>query len=303
MSAPDRVRLVLRPGRERPLLDGHPWLFSGAVASAGGPAEAPLAAVYAAGGEPVGVGFHSPHAALRARIVARDPEARVDRDLFGARIDRALALREAVLPPATDGYRLLNAEGDGVPGWTVDRFGEVLVSQMTAYGLEALRSEAYAALVQRFPDAPIVHLAVPAGRGARAGRAEPGLATADEVVAGQVALPAEVPFRESGFELTAEVGGGQKTGFYCDQRENRRRVERLAGGRTVLDLFAHAGAFGLYALRGGAPRIVGVESSPRQAARAAQWLGANGLDDGRIGVGHRGRLRGPAQPRRRATAW
>jgi 23S rRNA (cytosine1962-C5)-methyltransferase len=282
VSAPDRVRLVLRPGRERPLLDGHPWLFSGAVASAGGPAEAPLAAVYAAGGEPVGVGFHSPHAALRARIVARDPEARVDRDLFGARIDRALALREAVLPPATDGYRLLNAEGDGVPGWTVDRFGEVLVSQMTAYGLEALRSEAYAALVQRFPDAPIVHLAVPAGRGARAGRAEPGLATADEVVAGQVALPAEVPFRESGFELTAEVGGGQKTGFYCDQRENRRRVERLAGGRTVLDLFAHAGAFGLYALRGGAPRIVGVESSPRQAARAAQWLGANGLDDGRM---------------------
>jgi 23S rRNA (cytosine1962-C5)-methyltransferase len=282
VSEPQRIRLVLRPGRERPLLDGHPWLFSGAVASAGGPAEAPLAAIYAADGTPVGLGFHSPHAPLRARILSRDPDARVDRELFGGRIDRAIALRRAVLPPETDGYRLLNAEGDGIPGWTVDRFGDVLVSQTTVYGLEAVRAEAFAALAGRFPDAAIVRLAAPTGaREKSAERREPGLATADEVVAGALELPSEVPFRESGLALAAEVGGGQKTGFYCDQRENRRRVERLAGGRSVLDLFAHAGAFGLYALRGGAARVVGVESSPRQAGRAARARHVNGLEDGR----------------------
>ena len=275
MPAIDRIRLVLRPGRERPLLEGHPWLFSGAVASAGGPPRAALAEVFAADGRPVGVGFHSPGARLRARLLDRDPAAAIDRAFFRARIERALALRRVVVAPDTDGFRVLNAEGDGVPGWTVDRFGDVLVSQITCHGLEALREEAYAALAEAFPGAAIVHL------GDLAARREEGLERIDEVVAGELVLPARVPFRESGLLLSAEVGGGQKTGFYCDQRENRLRIAALASGRTVLDLFAHAGAFGLYALSGGARAVVQVESSARFAAVAAAARAANGLDDGR----------------------
>jgi len=103
----------------------------------------------------------------------------------------------------------------------------------------------------------------------------------EEWWAGELVLPARVPFRESGLLLSAEVGGGQKTGFYCDQRENRLRIAALASGRTVLDLFAHAGAFGLYALSGGARAVVQVESSARFAAVAAAARAANGLDDGR----------------------
>jgi 23S rRNA (cytosine1962-C5)-methyltransferase len=193
-----------------------------------------------------------------------------ERSFFAARLAEALALRQAVLPPETTGYRLLNAEGDGVPGWTVDRFGGVLVSQITVAGLEAVRAEAYAALTEALP-----RLAVLQANDVPVRRAEGLPFAGEETIAGDP--PAEVRFAESGLSFTAELAGGQKTGFYCDQRENRRRAERLAGGRTMLDLFAHTGAFGVYALRGGASRVVFVESSARLIERGRQHVELNGF--------------------------
>jgi len=253
---------------------GHPWLYSGAIAAEEGPSEAPLARVEAADGSFLALGFHSPRSQIRARLLGADAE-RADREFFAARLRQAVRLRRAVLPPETTGYRLLNAEGDGVPGWTVDRFGDVLVSQITVAGLEALRAEAYAALRAALPD-----LAVLQANRLAARRLEGLPAADDEVVAG--APPAEVGFRESGLAFTAAVAGGQKTGFYCDQRDNRRLVERAAGGRRVLDLFAHAGAFGVYARRGGATRIVQVESAPALAARGLDHHRRNGFDPGAV---------------------
>ena len=186
-----------------------------------------------------------------------------DRRFFADRLAEAISLRAAVLPPETTGYRLLNAEGDGVPGWTVDRFGDVLVSQITAAGLEACRGEAYAALAAAFPGRAIVQ-----SNDVPARRAEGLTYEGDEVIAGEP--PAVARFAESGLRFAAEVAGGQKTGFYCDQRENRRRAERFAAGRTVLDLFAHTGAFALYALRGGAGKVVCVESSARLIDRGRE---------------------------------
>jgi 23S rRNA (cytosine1962-C5)-methyltransferase len=208
-----------------------------------------------------------------------------DRGFFAARIEEALGLRRALLPPETTGYRLLNAEGDSVPGWTVDRFGDVLVSQVTASGLEAVRGEAYAALAAAFPGMAIVQ-----SNDVPARRAEGLVHTGEETIAGTPAATAR--FAESGLLFMAELVGGQKTGFYCDQRENRRRAERLASGRTVLDLFAHTGAFALYALRGGAGRVVCVESSGRLIERGREhctmnsfaldrmdWVKANVFED------------------------
>ncbi len=162
-----------------------------------------------------------------------------------------------------------------MPGWTVDRFGDVLVSQITAAGLEALRSEAYAALTAALPSCALIQSNdVPVRR-------SEGLTFAgDEVMAGDP--PAEAQFTESGLIFTAEMAGGQKTGFYCDQRENRRRAERLAAGRSVLDLFSHSGAFSLYALRGGAERVVCIESSARLLERGRRHLDLNGLSPDRI---------------------
>lgn len=274
MAVPMEARVWLRPGRDKAVREGHPWIFSGAVGRREGPEEAPLARVFGGGGEPFGLGFHSPRSQIRVRMLGAGVE-RADRAFFASRLSEALALRRAVLPPETTGYRLLNAEGDGVPGWTVDRFGDVLVSQITVAGLEAVRDEAYAALLDLLPGSSILQV-----NGLPARRAE-GLTTErDETIAGE--LPAEAPFQEAGLAFTAELSGGQKTGFYCDQRENRRRVERLSGGRTVLDLFAHSGAFGVYAVRGGAERVTHVESAPRLIERGLEHYQRNGLDTGRV---------------------
>jgi 23S rRNA (cytosine1962-C5)-methyltransferase len=258
----------LKPGRDKSVREGHPWIFSGAVGHLKGPKDVPVVRVLDAAGHSLGLGFHSPRSQIRVRMLGPELD-------FRKRIAEALTLRAAVVPPETTGYRVLNAEGDGLPGWTVDRFGDVLVSQITVAGLEALRGEAYAALAEAFPGLSILQV-----NDLPARRAEGLPHTGVEKIAGEP--PAEEEFLECGLRLTAELAGGQKTGFYCDQRENRRRVERLAGGRAVLDLFAHSGAFGLYALRGGAERVVHVESSARLIERGREQAARNGFDAGRI---------------------
>jgi 23S rRNA (cytosine1962-C5)-methyltransferase len=264
----------LRPGREGPVQDGHPWVFSGAVAGAEGDLAAPVANVLSAAGEDLGLGFWSPRSQIRVRMLGLPGAAQVDQPFFAQRLAEALALRRAVVPAGTTGYRVVNAEGDGLPGWTVDRFGEVLVSQITVAGLEQLREAAYAALAESFPGFVVVQ-----ANDLPARRAEGLPYRGVEAIAGDP--PAAASFIENGFAMTAELGGGQKTGFYCDQRENRCLAERLAGDRQVLDLFAHAGAFGLYALRGGARRVVHVESSPRLIERGRALEAANGFEASR----------------------
>ena len=297
------VQVRLLPGRDKSVREGHPWIFSGAIAAvspgAANPADPanppnppnpenpanpanpenppdiatvpPLARVFDAAGRPLGLGLWSPRSQIRVRMLGAGVE-RADQAFFAARLRQALALRRAVLPPGTTGYRLLNAEGDGVPGWTVDRFGDVLVSQVTVAGLEALRAPAYAALRELVPAGAVLQANALPARRAEGLAAKPG---ADEAIWGEP--PAVAEFTESGFSLTADLAGGQKTGFYCDQRENRRLVERLAGGRRTLDLFAHSGAFGLYALRGGAPHVTYVESSAKLIERGRLHLAANGF--------------------------
>jgi len=243
-----------------------------------GPSAAPLARVFDSRGKLLGLGFHSPRSQIRVRMLGAGVLA-ADRGFFADRLAEATSLRQVILPPETTGYRLLNAEGDGVPGWTVDRFGDVLVSQITSAGLEAVRGEAYAALAAAVPGAAIVQ-----SNDVPARRAE-GLAfEGDEAIAGEIVSPGggAARFAESGLLFEAALVGGQKTGFYCDQRENRRRVERFAGGRTVLDLFSHTGAFALYALRGEAVRVVSVESSARLIEQGRRHVTLNGFTAGRV---------------------
>jgi 23S rRNA (cytosine1962-C5)-methyltransferase len=266
--------IYLKPGREKSVREGHPWIFSGAVERLAGPSAAPLARVFDSRGKLLGLGFHSPRSQIRVRMLGAGVLA-ADRGFFADRLAEATSLRQVILPPETTGYRLLNAEGDGVPGWTVDRFGDVLVSQITSAGLEAVRGEAYAALAAAVPGAAIVQ-----SNDVPARRAEGLPFEGDEAIAG--VPPAAARFAESGLLFEAELAGGQKTGFYCDQRENRRRAERFAGGRTVLDLFSHTGAFALYALRGGAGQVVSVESSARLIECGRRHVTLNGFPAERI---------------------
>lgn len=262
------ARIVLKPGREKAVRDGHPWLFSGAIERAEGPQDAPLAEVFDSRGHLLGIGFHSPTSQIRVRLVSG---SEIGPAFFSRRIAEALALRNAVVPAETTGYRVINAEGDGLPGWTVDRFGGVLVSQITAAGLETLRGDAYAALATALPEPAVLQVNRVPARKLEGLRSEE-----DETIAGTV--PTEAPFTESGLHFTADLTAGQKTGFYCDQRESRRLAERLSPGKEVLDLFAHTGAFGLYALRGGAARVTAVESSAPSIERGERQAARNGLE-------------------------
>lgn len=266
--APSVIRVELEPGREKPAREGHPWIFSGAVRRTSGPQDAALAHVYSADGKPLGQGFWSPGSQIRVRLVGPIGPP-IDRAFFAARLAEALELRRLVVPPDTTGYRVLNAEGDGLPGWTVDRFGNTLVSQITVAGLDTLAGEAYAALGEAFPGFDILEANdLPTRR-------FEGLAIENRVIAGDPA--AEVPFLESGLELLADLADGQKTGYYCDLRDSRRKTERLAAERRMLDLFAHTGAFGLYAARGGARAITHVESAPRLVERGPAAYARNGF--------------------------
>jgi 23S rRNA (cytosine1962-C5)-methyltransferase len=272
------MRITLSPGRERPIRDGHPWVFSGAIQSEQGDREAAVAQVFDASGARLGAGFYSAASQIRVRMLAPDPlrdapGGVVDAAYFERRLRAAESWRQRMLPAGTTGYRLLNAEGDGLPGWTIDRFGDVLVSQMTSAGLERLRGAAYEALTRVYPGAPILHL------GDLAARREEGLPLVAETIAG--ALPREAIFEESGLKFVAELEGGQKTGFYCDQRDNRRLVESYARDRRVLDLFSHTGAFSLYALRGRARSVTAVESAGRLNGIGRRLVLENHLDPGR----------------------
>jgi len=268
----------LAPGREKTARGGNPWVFSGAVARVEGDRNAPLARVISASGEELGVGFFSHGSQITVRLLGSGVE-RVDRGFFRQRLETALALRRAVVPPETTGYRVINSEGDGLPGWTVDRFGDVLVSQITCRGLEALRGEACAELLAAFPGASMVQ------KNDLPARRREGLTRQDEVIAGEI--PERAAFTEHGLRLIAEISAGQKTGFYLDQRESRHRVGELArdeltASRGILDLFAHTGAFSLHALRAGVRRAVAVESSARLAELGREQLAANGLGEERI---------------------
>lgn len=264
--------VVLRPGRERSVVRRHPWILSGAVAEVrGAPAPGALARVVASSGETLGYGHLSPASQIRVRMLVLGTEPPPD-DLIARRI--AIAADRRARDPllaGTDAVRLINAEGDELPGLTVDRFGRVLVAKLSSAGMHARRAEIARTLsglagvetgLLRADEAAERHEGVaPQGDG-------------DDVLFGP-APPATVWIDERGRRYAVDVRAGQKTGFYLDQRDARDLTERLAGGRSVLDLYAHTGGFAVAAVRGGARAVTLVESSKDALVLARTNVAAN----------------------------
>lgn len=259
--------LTLARGREAASRRRHPWIFSGSVekgpAAPAGPVE-----IRDAEGAFVGRGFTSPSSPIVARVWTFEDRP-LDAALATARLEDAIALRRIVVPAETDGYRLVNAEGDFLPGLVVDRYGGVLSVQATTAGTQRARGLWLPALTERFPGATILQ------RNDLASRKGEGLPLEDEILGGEPP-PARAAFTERGLKFLAELSGGQKTGFFLDQRENRHLVRGLSGGRSVLNLFSYSGAFGVAALAGGASRVVHVDASEPALALARENHRANG---------------------------
>jgi 23S rRNA (cytosine1962-C5)-methyltransferase len=190
------------------------------------------------------------------RILTRDEAAPIDTALFRTKLERALAVRRQLglgTSPETTGYRVVHAEGDGVPGLIVDRFGDVLVVQLLTLGMKDREAMIFEALGQVFEPRAIIDR-TPAG----AAKAE-GFTEGHGVVRGEA--PPSITFKENGISWSIPSDVGQKTGFYFDQRELRARVASLAAGKRVLDAYSYIGAFGIAAARGGASEVVCVDES------------------------------------------
>jgi 23S rRNA (cytosine1962-C5)-methyltransferase len=254
----------------------HPWVYSGAVERLEGLAQARpggLGEIVSAAGEWLATGIIDPEAALVARILRFEPGA-IDAAWFADRLAAALALRAAVIPPQTDAYRVIHAEGDGVPGLIVDRYADYLVVQVLATGIARLEALWLPALAAGLRPRGIVVRAGGPGTGGPPG--SPGR------IAWGAAPPEELLVSEHGLRFRVDLVAGQKTGFYLDQRENRRRLAPLARGRRMLNAFAYTNAFGVYAGRAGARQVVAVETSERALALARENWALNALAGERL---------------------
>lgn len=259
------AHVTLRPGHVQPVWAGHPWVFAQAVAGGLDALEpGQEVRVLDAQGRFLGRGLCSPKSALAVRIYTREDRP-IDAALFAERVELALQRRHLLgLPSAhTNGYRLIHAEGDGLPGLVVDRFGEVLVVQCATVGLQQRRQQICELLQDKLrPLAIFDRTSTQAGR-LEGFNAAPGLVSGADVT--------ELRFKELGFEYRVPIGIGQKTGYYFDQRPLRQRVEALSEGRRVLDSYCFVGSQALCAARGGAREVLAVDTS-REAIDVATTL-------------------------------
>jgi 23S rRNA (cytosine1962-C5)-methyltransferase len=247
----------LKAGHVQPVWAGHPWVYAQAIERIeGGATRGDEVRVVDPRGNFLGRGFYSPDSAIPVRILTREEAAPIDTALFRTKLERALAVRRQLglgSSPETTGYRVVHAEGDGVPGLIVDRFGDVLVVQLLTLGMKDREAMIFEALGQVFEPRAIIDR-TPAG----AAKAE-GFTEGHGVVRGEA--PPSITFKENGISWAIPSDVGQKTGFYFDQRELRARVASLAAGKRVLDAYSYIGAFGIAAARGGASEVVCVDES------------------------------------------
>jgi 23S rRNA (cytosine1962-C5)-methyltransferase len=260
------TRLVLRRQREARIRGGHPWVYRADVARLDGAwRDDEAVTVCAADGRVLGRGFYNPRPQIVCRLLTPHDEA-VDDALLRRRLEAAWAFR-GTLGYDGDAGRVVFGEGDGLPGLVVDRYGDVLALQALTRGI-AGRAGQLAELAAEVISARAVYR-----RGDPTAAAIEGFEDRQGWIVGQ-AEPV-IDIREGPCRFQVDLAGGQKTGFYLDQRENRAQVARRAAGATVLDAFAYTGAFGAWALRSGAASVLALDSSGPACARAAAHLAGN----------------------------
>jgi len=266
--------VVIRIRRQHvpPLRAGHPWVYQQAIDRTDGPVGAgEVVEVRDTSDSFIGLGFYSPNTAIPVRLLVTVKGRALDDDLIRSRLRAARRLRmDLGLPSdATTGYRLVNAEGDGLAGLTVDVFGDAVVVLFNTIGMKKRADVVFDTLSELLKPKAIIESKDREFQRREGFEVEGGLVRGS---GGPLWT-----FRENGLELTAELPGGQKTGFYFDQRENRRRIKSLAAGRRILDLYCYTGAFSIGAALEGGEEIVGVDTSAVALLAADEHASRNGV--------------------------
>lgn len=283
MKPPPRLRLRLTSTAEKIVRGGHCWVFADSVREQNRPGETgELAVMYDRQDRFLAIGLYDAASPLRVRVLHAGKPVTLDAAWWRARLQAALDRRAGSFGADTTGFRWINGESDGWPGLVLDRYADVLVVKLyTAAWLPRLPE--VAALVREvLQPARIVlrlsrnlQVAAAAAPPWRDGQDVPELEAATPSPVAATPSPAVVHFLETGLQFEADVVHGQKTGFFLDQRENRRRVESLARGRSVLNAFSFSGGFSVYAARGGAVSVTDLDISPHALAGARRNLALN----------------------------
>ena len=256
--------IYLKAGREKPVLHGHPWIFSGAIDRWTGPRSAGVVAdIYSADGSWLARGLAHPETDLAVRIYTRTEQQPVDESYFRLLTERAIAWRTSTLgwPDNTNSWRLIFSEADGLGGLVVDQYNDVLIVHLST-ALLAPYLNPILNTIHTLRGTKRVNIELDADAVSRERLSVVDIAKITRQEA------TEVEIQENGFFYTVNLAGGQKTGFYLDQRENRLRVARYASGRRVLSAYCYTGAFELHASRAGAREIIGIDSSADSLAAA-----------------------------------
>jgi len=267
----DRFVLRLLPGRDRRVKGGHPWTFSNEIAmTPAAKALPPGSIVRLEGDDGVkhGAWHFNPHSLIAARRLDPDPAAPCDAGWFRARLAQALSIRERMFDAPH--YRLVHAEADGLPGLVVDRYGDVLAVQANTAGMDAATPLIVEALTALIAPRGVV------ARNDSGVRGLEGLPEKTQLLAGDAA---GAVVKENGLRFPVDLLGGQKTGWFFDQREHRARVARLAKDATVLDAFCHTGGFGIGCAAAGATQVTLLDRSEHALTTASQGAALNGVAD------------------------
>ena len=261
-----RLRLRVTAVAEEILRSGHPWLYAGSILEQNRAGQAgELAVIYDRKDRFLAIGLFDPDSPLRVRVLHTGKPVTIDDTWWRRRLQGALERRRGLFDERTDGYRWIHGESDSWPGLVLDRYGSVLVLKLyTAAWLPRLGDVITLIRGALQPERLVLRLS---RNIQEAARQRFGVDDGQEVdlrrgeVTRALTSAATVEFRETGLRCEADVVRGQKTGFFLDQRENRRRVEALARGRDVLDAFSFSGGFSLYAARGGAKSVTDIDIS------------------------------------------
>jgi 23S rRNA (cytosine1962-C5)-methyltransferase len=268
-------RVTLKRGREKSLRQQHPWIFSGAIERVDGtPGLGETVVINSADGAFLATAAWSPASQIRARVWSFDARDAIDAAFLDQRVRAAVRARAPLLDAGHSGCRLIHGESDGLPGLIADRYGDVVVVQFASAGADAWREPLIAALQQASGCATVFE------RSDAEVRTLEGLLPRVGIVAGSLAT--HVPLVEDALAYRVDVAHGQKTGFYLDQRDNRRRIRDLARERDVLNCFCYTGGFSIAALAGGARSALSIDSSAEALALAALHVTDNGLDAARV---------------------
>ncbi len=267
-------KIYLKAGKEKPLLARHHWVFSGAILKMEPTVgTGKVVDVYSSDHKYLGTGVFNEKTSIAVRMLSFTP-TRIDANFLWDRLHRAYELRKQFFPDesVTNAYRVFHAEGDFLPGLVVDRYGTGLVVQLSVLGLEPFREDIAESLSAMMKPSFLYE------RSEGHSRSEEGLAASQGLLRGS--LPESLVIVEDGMRFAVDVTTGQKTGFFLDQRDNRRLVRDTSKGKKVLNCFGYTGAFSVAAVAGGALRTVTVDSSAPALEAARENFRLNGIDAG-----------------------